>query len=53
MEKYVCEVCGYTYYPVKGDPSAGIDPGAAFEELSDEWKCPICGVGKDQFTKES
>jgi len=49
--KYRCKVCGYIYDPQKGDPSQEIKPGTAFEELPDSWKCPECGVNKDQFEK--
>lgn len=52
MSKYVCDVCGYEYDPATGDPDSGIAPGTAFEDLPEDWVCPICGVGKDQFTKE-
>ncbi|MEW5895915.1 MAG: rubredoxin [Candidatus Omnitrophota bacterium] len=47
--KYRCLVCGYIYDPEKGDPTAGIEPGTLFEKLPADWKCPECGVGKDQF----
>lgn len=49
MKKYVCTVCGYVYDPAAGDPDAGIAPGTPFESLPDDWICPLCGVGKDQF----
>ncbi|AEG19159.1 hydroxylamine reductase [Methanobacterium paludis] len=49
MKKYKCLLCEYVYDPEKGDPDAGIEPGTAFEDLPDDWICPICGVGKDQF----
>lgn len=49
MKKYRCIVCQYIYDPQKGDPDSGIDPGTAFEDLPDDWICPVCGVGKDQF----
>lgn len=52
MDKYVCEVCDWVYDPEVGDPDAGIAPGTPFEELPDDYVCPICGVGKDQFRKE-
>ena len=52
MKKYVCEVCGYEYDPAVGDPDNGIAPGTAFEDLPDDWTCPTCGVGKDQFAPE-
>lgn len=53
MKKYVCDVCGYVYAPAVGDPDNGIAPGTAFEDLPDNWVCPLCGVGKDQFSVES
>ena len=53
MAKYKCTVCGYIYDPEKGDPDSGIKPGTSFEELPDDWVCPICSVGKDQFEKEA
>ena len=51
--RYRCKVCGYIYDPEKGDPSQDIKPGTSFEDLPDSWKCPECGVGKDQFEKVS
>ncbi len=50
MKKYVCDVCGWIYDPEVGDPDGGIEPGVAFEDLPDDWVCPLCGVGKDQFS---
>ncbi len=52
MQKYVCEPCGYVYDPEIGDPDSGIEPGTAFEDLPEDWACPICGVGKDEFVPE-
>jgi rubredoxin len=52
MEKYVCTVCGYVYDPEDGDPDNGIDPGTSFEDIPDDWTCPVCGASKDQFEKE-
>ncbi len=49
MKKYVCTVCGYIYDPKKGDPDSGIKPGTAFEDIPDDWVCPVCGVGKEDF----
>ena len=49
MKKYVCVVCGYEYDPKLGDESQGVNPGTAFEDLPEDWVCPLCGVGKDQF----
>lgn len=51
MDKYVCDVCGYIYDPTVGDPDNGIEPGTAFEDLPEDWLCPLCGVGKDEFSK--
>ena len=50
MKKYVCDVCGYIYDPAVGDPDNGIAPGTAFEDIPDDWVCPLCGVGKDDFS---
>ena len=49
MAKYRCTVCGYVYDPEQGDPDSGIKPGTAFEDIPDDWVCPVCGVAKDQF----
>lgn len=51
MKKYLCEPCGYEYDPAEGDPSQGIEPGTAFEDLPEDWVCPICGLGKDVFVE--
>lgn len=51
MSRYVCDVCGYIYDPEIGDPDSGIAPGVPFLELPDEWVCPACGVGKEQFSE--
>jgi len=52
MDKYICKVCGYVYDPEKGDPDGGIAPGTNFEDIPDDWVCPVCGVGKEDFEKE-
>lgn len=52
MSKYVCNVCGYVYDEALGDPDNGIDAGTAFDALPDDFACPLCGVGKEDFTKE-
>jgi rubredoxin len=49
MAKYICTVCGYEYDPEIGDPEADIQPGTAFEDLPDDWVCPVCGATKDEF----
>jgi len=49
--KYKCTVCGYVYDPELGDPDGGIKPGTPFEEIPDDWVCPVCGASKNQFEK--
>jgi len=49
MKKYKCLMCGYIYDPAIGDPDNGIKPGTAFKKLPDDWVCPDCGAGKDEF----
>lgn len=51
MSRYVCDVCGYIYDPEIGDLDSGIAPGTSFQDLPDEWICPVCGVGKEQFSE--
>jgi rubredoxin len=53
MQRYVCGICGYIYDPAEGDKDGGVPPGVLFEDLSDEWTCPVCGAGKDEFSPES
>ena len=50
---YVCDACGYIYDPEIGDPDNGVAPGTAFEDLPEGWVCPLCGLGKEQFSKEN
>ena len=50
MKKYECDPCGYVYDPEKGDPENGIEPGTAFEDIPEDWVCPVCGLGKDSFS---
>ena len=52
MAKYVCDVCGYVYDEAAGDPDNGIAPGTAWADVPEDFECPLCGVGKDQFSKE-
>ena len=49
MKKYECEICGYIYDPQNGDPDQGIAPATPFEDIPDDWVCPLCGVGKESF----
>ncbi len=52
MEKYICTTCGYVYDPERGDPGAGIAPGTPFDNLPDDWECPLCGVAKEDFEQQ-
>jgi rubredoxin len=52
MKKYVCDLCGYVYDPAEGDPDNGIKPGTAFEDLPEDWICPLCGAAKSDFSPE-
>ncbi|MCX5800797.1 MAG: rubredoxin [Candidatus Eisenbacteria bacterium] len=52
MKKYVCNVCGYVYDPALGDPDNGVEPGTTFEKLHDDWVCPVCGAGKEDFSPQ-
>ena len=49
---YVCGTCGYEYDPAVGDPDNGIKPGTPFENLPEDWVCPVCGMGKDVFEEK-
>ena len=49
MKKYVCKVFGWIYDEALGDTDNVIAPGTKWEDLPDDFKCPLCGVGKDDF----
>ncbi len=51
MKKYRCDICGYVYDPAEGDDAAGIEAGTSFEDLPDDYECPVCGAGKDDFSE--
>ena len=53
MKKYVCDVCGWVYDEEVGLAEKGIVAGTKFEELPEEFECELCGVGKENFTKEN
>lgn len=52
MDKWVCTLCGYVYDPAVGDADTGIPPGTAWEDVPDDWLCPVCGAPKEEFEKE-
>ncbi len=51
MKKYECTICGYIYDETTGDPDHGIAPGTKFEDIPDDWTCPMCGMAKDMFAE--
>ncbi|MBW9150976.1 rubredoxin [Clostridium estertheticum] len=51
MDKYVCLVCGYIYDPAEGDPDGEVKLGTKFENIQEDWVCPLCGVPKSDFEK--
>lgn len=50
MQKYICDVCGWIYDPAVGDPDGAIAAGTDFNDVPESWVCPVCGVGKEQFS---
>jgi rubredoxin len=50
LDRHECGACGYVYEPIRGDNSSGIPAGTAFEELSEDWRCPVCGARKSRFS---
>ena len=52
MKKYVCDACGWVYDEAVGMPEKGIAPGTKFDDLPDDFECPLCSVGKDMFSEE-
>ena len=49
---YTCSICGFQYNQEEGDPTAGIAPGTPFEDLPEDYKCPICNAGKEYFKED-
>ena len=49
MKKYECMMCGYIYDEALGDPDEGFAPGTAWEDISEDWYCPVCGASKEDF----
>jgi rubredoxin len=52
MKIYICELCGYEYDSKEGDPDNGIAPDTDFEDLPEDWVCPLCGASKEDFEKQ-
>ena len=51
MKKYRCEMCGWEYDSEKGEPSQGVAAGTSFDDVSDDFECPVCAAGKDEFSE--
>ncbi len=49
MGNWTCTVCGWEYDPALGDPDNAVPPGTGFEEIPEDWRCPVCGAGHAQF----
>ena len=52
MKKYVCTVCGYVYDEAEGASDEGIEPGTKWEDIPEDWTCPVCGASKSEFEEE-
>ncbi len=52
MSKYVCTVCGFIYDEDDGDIESDIEPGTPWDEVPEDYVCPVCGAGKDYFEEE-
>ena len=53
LKSFTCGICGFVYDPEEGDPTVGIPPGTPFEDLPDDYRCPICNAGKEYFSKNA
>lgn len=53
MKKYICNICGYIYDEAAGIPDAGIAPGTKWDELPEDWVCPLCGAAKSEFSEQA
>ena len=51
VKKYQCDICGWIFDPEIGDPEGGVNPGTAFEAISEDWVCPVCGADKSSFSE--
>ncbi|MBN1571967.1 MAG: rubredoxin [Deltaproteobacteria bacterium] len=53
MNDFMCTVCGYIYDTNEGNDEAGVEPGTEFQDLPEDWACPVCGAARDEFLKET
>lgn len=49
---WICELCGFVYDPAEGDADGGVKRGMLFEDIPDDWSCPVCGARKDDFSPQ-
>ncbi len=49
LRQFVCVICGWVYDEATGDPDSGLAPGTRWEDVPDDWRCPLCDVGKEDF----
>ena len=52
MKKYVCTLCGYIYDEEAGEPDEGVEPGRTWDEVPEDFVCPLCGADKSVFEEE-
>lgn len=52
MKKYVCDICGYVYDEEAGIPESNIAPGTKWEDIPEDWVCPLCGAPKSDFSEQ-
>jgi len=50
FRSYICNICGYVYKEEEGDPDSGLPPGTRFEDIPEDWNCPVCGAAKKEFS---
>jgi rubredoxin len=53
LRKFECTICGYIYDEAKGIPDAGIAPGTSWDDLPEDWTCPLCGASKAEFKEQN
>ena len=50
--KYACDICGWIYNEAEGYPAAGIAPRTKWEDLPEDFECPVCSIGKEHFSQK-
>ncbi|MDQ4071945.1 MAG: rubredoxin [Actinomycetota bacterium] len=49
-QQWICESCGFIYDPEEADPDGGVPAGTPFDQIPDDWSCPVCGARKQDFS---